>query len=363
MSIRPHALVMAGALAMTIIAGSVSVPAASANDRVIVVQPGQTLSQIAVEHGISVARLMALNGLADPDRIFAGQLLRLGAEPRRGGRSKRLVTHRVDYGETLTAIAARYLTTIGAIALRNGISDPSRIYAGQLLRILDGRDRHGGRGAGPNPRRHRAFREHHVRPGETLSGIAVAYRVSVDWIAYVNGIADPSFIRAGDVLRIPGRGRARPGGGGHATAPSAMPPSMRLLVGQRAAMRRLISAEARRQHLPRPFALAVAWQESGWQPRVVSPAGAIGVMQLLPSTADWVAATMLGGPVNLWDPRSNVRAGIRLLRHYLHRYGGSRKLALAAYYQGQAGTDRHGIYPVSQPYIASILNLQAMFRR
>jgi soluble lytic murein transglycosylase-like protein len=115
--------------------------------------------------------------------------------------------------------------------------------------------------------------------------------------------------------------------------------------------------------VPRAFALAVAWQESGWQPSVVSYAGAIGVMQLLPSTADWVSATMLGQSVNLWDPSSNVRAGVRLLKHYLDRYGGNRSLALAAFYQGQAGTDRHGIYPVSRPYIASILLLQEMFRR
>jgi soluble lytic murein transglycosylase-like protein len=70
---------------------------------------------------------------------------------------------------------------------------------------------------------------------------------------------------------------------------------------------------------------------------------------------------MLGHGVNLWDPRSNVRAGVSLLAHYLRRYGGNRSLALAAYYQGQAGTDRHGIYPVSRPYIASILLLQSMF--
>ena len=57
--------------------------------------------------------------------------------------------------------------------------------------------------------------------------------------------------------------------------------------------------------------------------------------------------------------RSNVRAGVTLLKHYL--VYGSRPMALAAYYQGQAGTDRHGIYPISQPYVASILLLERMF--
>ena len=362
MSIRPQALVVAGALAMTIVAGSVSVPAASANDRVVVVQPGQTLSQIAAAHGVSVSHLVALNDLADADRIYAGQLLRVRAEPRPDQHGIRLITHRVGYGETLTAIAARYLTRIEAIAQRNGISDPSRIYAGQLLRIVDRRDRAAAR---PDRERHNGvhkFQRHLVTYGETLSGIAMHYRVSVESIAIANAIRDPSFIRAGEVLAIPGRGRSTTRGG-RTTVARVMPPDMALLVHQRSGMRRLIAAEARRQHVPPAFALAVAWQESGWQPGVVSSAGAIGVMQLLPSTADWVAATMLGQPVNLWDPRSNVRAGVRLLHHYLDRYGGSRSLALAAYYQGQAGTDQHGIYPVSRPYIASILILQEMFRR
>jgi soluble lytic murein transglycosylase-like protein len=69
---------------------------------------------------------------------------------------------------------------------------------------------------------------------------------------------------------------------------------------------------------------------------------------------------MLGEPVHLWDARSNVRAGVALLKHYLARYGSS-PMALAAYYQGQVGTDRYGIYPISRSYIASIMLLERMF--
>ncbi|HEX2194680.1 MAG TPA: lytic transglycosylase domain-containing protein, partial [Candidatus Limnocylindria bacterium] len=126
---------------------------------------------------------------------------------------------------------------------------------------------------------------------------------------------------------------------------------------------RLIVAQARRQRVPAAFALAVAWQESGWQTRVVSSAGAIGVMQMLPATGEWVGSTMLGRRVNLWDAADNVTAGVRLLRHYLDRYGGSRPLALAAYYQGQAAADRYGIFAISRPYIDSIQRLTLIFRR
>jgi soluble lytic murein transglycosylase-like protein len=92
----------------------------------------------------------------------------------------------------------------------------------------------------------------------------------------------------------------------------------------------------------------------------VSRLGAVGVMQLLPATAEWVS-TMLGAPVRLTDPRSNARAGVRLLRHYLDRYDGDRNRVLAAYYQGQRATDRYGIYRSSRPYLASILELERVF--
>jgi soluble lytic murein transglycosylase-like protein len=93
----------------------------------------------------------------------------------------------------------------------------------------------------------------------------------------------------------------------------------------------------------------------------VSGAGAIGVMQLMPDTADWVAEAMIGTPIDPTEVRQNVRAGVRLLAHYLDRYDGNRGLVLAAYYQGQAATDRHGIFPVSKPYIASITVLEKLF--
>ena len=124
----------------------------------------------------------------------------------------------------------------------------------------------------------------------------------------------------------------------------------------------LIADEARRAGVPVPLALAVAWQESGWRQRVVSSAGAVGVMQLLPSTAEWVADSMLHAPVDIHSTRSNVRGGVALLKHYLLRYRGDRRRALAAYYQGQGAVDHHGIFPVSRPYIASILLLEELLQ-
>ena len=140
-----------------------------------------------------------------------------------------------------------------------------------------------------------------------------------------------------------------------------MPASMAKLVAKRDAVRRVIVEEANRYKVPAALALAVAWQESGWRQDVVSHAGAVGVMQLMPATADWVGDAMLGAPVEIDDLRHNVRAGVRLLAHYLGHYKGDRDRVLAAYYQGQWAVDHHGIYRVSRPYIASIKVLVRIF--
>ncbi|MGZ6299210.1 MAG: LysM peptidoglycan-binding domain-containing protein, partial [Candidatus Limnocylindria bacterium] len=71
---RTLPLLRIAALGAVIAIGAVVVPAA-ATDRVVIVRPGDTLSQIALEHGVTVAQLRALNGIRDPNRIYVGQRL------------------------------------------------------------------------------------------------------------------------------------------------------------------------------------------------------------------------------------------------------------------------------------------------
>jgi soluble lytic murein transglycosylase-like protein len=203
---------------------------------------------------------------------------------------------------------------------------------------------------------------HVVQRGENLTTIARRYGVTVGAIVGANGIANPGRIFGGQQLTIPGSvPAAAPAAAAPAAPVATMPSSMATLVANRADVRQAIVEEAARYGVPAPFALAVAWQESGWQQGVVSHAGAVGVMQLMPATADWVGQAMLGTPVNMSDTRENIRAGVRLLAHYLARYSGDRDRVLAAYYQGQTAVDRHGVYAVSRPYIASILVLERLF--
>jgi LysM repeat protein len=339
---------------------------ALAADPTVVVRPGDTLSGIAVEHGLEVDMLARLNGIENPNRIYAGETLRLAAAPAAPASTAAAGaerTHTVQPGENLTWIARRYGVSVASLATANAIVDPSRIYAGDRLTIP------GAVAPAPAPAAPAApaaaapaapaaaQRSHTVQPGENLTWIGRQYGVTISAIVSANAIADASRIYAGQRLVIPG---AAPAAAASAAA-SGMPTSMAELVARRSSVRAVIVEEAARLGVPASFALAVAWQESGWQQNVTSHAGAVGVMQLLPTTADWVSAAMLHAPVDVSDTRSNVRGGVRLLAHYLDRYDGSRELTLAAYYQGQAATDRHGVYGITRPYIASILTLETLF--
>jgi LysM repeat protein len=351
---RPRILILIGGLAAAVALGPAFGATARAADPTVVVRPGDTLTAISKRVGVPIRRLVELNRIANPNRIYAGQRLRTAVEvsaPEAPPAASAARVHVVTRGASLWAIAKHYGVSVSAIVAANGIADPSRIFAGQRLTIP------GAIPPAPEAPAAAAARVHVVTRGASLWAIAKHYGVSVSAIVAANGIADPSRIFAGQRLTIPGAGapaQATP------SAP-AMPASMARLVAQRDPVRDIIISEADRWGVPRAFALAVAWQESGWQQGVTSHAGAVGVMQLMPATGEWVAQSMLGGRVDIHDSRSNVRAGVRLLKHYLERYGGNKDLVLAAYYQGQAAVDRHGIYSVSRPYIASIKQLERLF--
>jgi hypothetical protein len=115
----------------------------------------------------------------------------------------------------------------------------------------------------------------------------------------------------------------------------------------------LVSEAAGRHAVPPELLRAVIRQESGGYPCAVSPVGAVGLMQLMPQTAEHLRVR---DPA---DPRQSVDGGARYLRELLDRYGGDVERALGAYNAGPGAVDRHGgvpPYAETQGYVTNIMN-------
>ena len=95
-----------------------------------VVQSGDTLSEIAVRYGTTYQALAALNNISDPNLIHPGQTIRV---PEKSGPTPRYYT--IRSGDTLSEIAVRFGTSVAALMSLNGITNPNLIYAGNTIRI------------------------------------------------------------------------------------------------------------------------------------------------------------------------------------------------------------------------------------
>ena len=96
------------------------------------IRPGDTLSKIADRYGTTAAALAQLNGIANPNRIYAGQVIRI---PVKSSDPPQPAYYVVRRGDTLSGIASRFGTTYQKLMKLNGIRNPNLIYAGQRLRI------------------------------------------------------------------------------------------------------------------------------------------------------------------------------------------------------------------------------------
>jgi LysM repeat protein len=97
-----------------------------------IVQPGETLYSLARRYGVDVWTLASANGLVNPNRIYVGQRLCIPTHRPAG------VVHVVQPGETLSGIALRYGVSMWALAAANNLTNPNHIYVGQYLSIPGG---------------------------------------------------------------------------------------------------------------------------------------------------------------------------------------------------------------------------------
>ena len=248
------------------------------------------------------------------------------------GGSAQAGTHVVRAGETLSGIAARYRTTVPALVRANDLADPNFIVAGQHLRVRTAASRY------------------RVRAGETLSAIASRFGTTVTRIARANELADPDFIVPGQSLRVPG-------GVSVVTTSSspATPPAVPVAVVEES-LERQSAAHGVRTSLVK----AVAMKESAWRQDAVSRAGAVGVMQVMPDTADFVNEVLDPGPgLDLRDADDNVHLGVMYLDHMLEQMP-TEKDALAAYYTGPGHVGRK-LNRGQRTYVRDVKELEGDF--
>jgi soluble lytic murein transglycosylase-like protein len=278
------------------------------------------------------------------------------------------VLHTVGPGETLWWIAAQSNLTTRTVAAYNGLSPDAHVVLGSTLKIpsvAEGATALAGAGmpataaatAAPAPRAQGAYI---VRPGDSLSSLAAQTGVSVEQMAYMNGLAPTAMLLIGTVLKLPS-GAPAPA---HASAPvpaaRVVPNAPPLPTPARLSAER-VKQLAAEHGAPASLAAAIAWQESGFNNAMVSPANARGVMQVMPGTWDWVQRNLAAAPLSPTSADDNVRAGSLYLARLMRETGGDPRLAAAGYYQGLASVRSRGMFDDTKRYVDNVLALRARF--
>lgn len=293
-----------------------------------IVQPGDTLAAIAQRYHVSVHTLARVNGINNLDLVQAGRMLAIPLRVRH-------FRYQVRWGDTLTAVSARFHLSISAIRSMNP-SVGAYLLAGSWLALCSGcgaSSQYAVSARSSVPMTSSSGSRYVVQPGDSLTAIAARYGTTVSELAAANNIAVPDRVLIGSTLIVPAA------------------------VSGFADARPIIERYASYYGLDPTLPLAVAWEESGYNQSVVSPTGAIGVMQVEPYTADHINY-LLGTSLNIHNLDDNIHAGVYWLSVLVRYYGGDQRLAIAAYYQGTRSIARVGLFKDTVQYVANVLALQ-----
>ena len=181
-----------------------------------------------------------------------------------------------------------------------------------------------------------------VKPGDSLTAIAKRHGITLTTIAKVNHLNPTRPLLIGVKLRIPAST--------HVAAAAVS-------VTNAGSVRDSLDHWSSYYGIDQGLARALAWMESGYNNTVVSNVGAQGVMQLLPTTWDYVETVLIGHKVD-HGADGNVQVGMAYLHHLLAAFNGDEQLALAAWYQGERSVKATGPYKVSKAFVADVLALK-----
>jgi len=305
---------------------SVAVPAtASADDHDAVtshaVADGDTLWDISREYNVSLASLLARNGLEVSAVLQVGDVIKLPEEPGDGP----AVIHEVAAGESISEIAELYGVKERSLLAANEILDAGLIRVGDELRIPW------------RPRDQAATRtidvSHTVGAGEVLSVIAEKYDVPVAAILAANDLANPDFIRRGDVLKVPG------------VVPRNSTEELTVLF----------EYWADEFDIDRDLLKGIGYQESTWRPDAESEVGAMGIAQIMPTTSTWIQEALLDtSGLDPWNPDDNLHMSAAFLAHLIEQTDGNVAMAVGSYYQGLGSVRKNGFYKETERYIDGV---------
>lgn len=153
----------------------------------IIIQYGDTLSELAIKYNTTVARLVELNDISNPNLIYAGNILIVPVSNENESSNGDSDIYIVKYGDTLWSIAQRYNTTVNALVAANNIQNRNLIYVGQRIII---------------PRNISGYIRYQVKYGDTLWRIAKRFNTTVSHIVMLNNIKNPNLIYAGSIINI-----------------------------------------------------------------------------------------------------------------------------------------------------------------
>jgi LysM repeat protein len=295
------------------------------------------------------------------------------------------VAHVVQPGETLWSIAAANNLTTRTVAAFNGLSESSQVVLGSTLQIpstVEGYaalQKAGIVAAVPAPSSAPASSAapavvktatpsaapvaqgaYTVRPGDTLSALAVGSGVSVNAMAAINGLDPAGLLLAGTVIKLPS-GAAAPARASEPAPAATVVPQAAPEPSPARVDAGTIQSAANANGVSPSLAAAIGWQESGFNNAMVSGANARGVMQITPGTWSFVQDTLAGRQLNPDSAADNVTAGVLYLKHLIQANGGDESAAIACYYQGCGSVQSRGEFDDTKQYVANVQALRSRF--
>ncbi len=170
------------------------------------VEAGDTVSAIAARYGLATASVLALNGLGWKTTIHPGQELRLTSGGAKAATptpiSSEVQKHTIAAGETISGIAARYGVSTRSVLSANGLSDTSIVYPGQTVVVPAAMSLASSTTPAPAAPAATA-KTYTIQPGDTVSAIASRLGVDASTLLELNGLGPNSLIYAGRTLTVP----------------------------------------------------------------------------------------------------------------------------------------------------------------